>query len=314
MPDVPNIILDTDINTDCGDAGAMALLHAFADAGEAEILGMGVCVSNPAVPYAVQAINEYYGRANIPIAQYQNGPEIESTGHAFVAPLRAMAKKQTPSFSSTTKRYRQLLANQPDNSVTFAAIGFMNTLHQLLLSESDEYSKLSGLELVQTKVKKLVVMGGQYPNSESITHYGGAEYNFHRAPASAAYVCANWPTPVVFSGFEVGDTIIAGRSLVEKTPEHNPVRKAYELDGFPRGRSAWDETVVFYAVHGSDYQSVCYFEETRGTNLVNPQTGANIFVEGSGHHAYLKKVFSDAAYGKLFDEFQIRPPKNLNSV
>lgn len=301
------IILDTDINTDCGDAGALALLHAFADSDEAKILGIGVCVSNPDVPHAVQAINEYYGRADISIAQYQNGPEIEKTGHAFVAPLRAMAKKQTENFPSTTRLYRELLAKQPDNSVTFAAIGFMNTLHQLLLSEPDEYSTLNGLGLVRTKVKQLVVMGGQYPNSQSITHYGGAEYNFHRAPASAVYVCDNWPTPIVFSGFEVGDTIIAGRSIA-KTPEYNPVRKAYELDGFPNGRSGWDETVVFYAICGKAYKGVQYFEEVCGTNVLVPDTGANHFVEGAGRHYYLKKSLPDEAYSQLFDEMQTRLP------
>jgi purine nucleosidase len=223
--------------------------------------------------------------------------------------LRAIAKKQVASFPSTTKLYRQLLANQPDNSVTFAAIGFMNTLHQLLLSEPDECSEVNGLELIRTKVKQLVVMGGQYPNSESITYYGGAEYNFHRAPASAAYVCENCPTSLVFSGFEVGDKIIACRSLVSHTPEHNPVRKAYELDGFPQGRSAWDETVVFYAVHGPSYQGVRYFEEARGTNIINEQTGANEFREGYGSRFYLKKLLHDEAYAKLFDELQTRPPK-----
>jgi inosine-uridine nucleoside N-ribohydrolase len=157
---VTRVILDTDINTDCGDAGALAVLHALASEGKAEILGMGVCVSNPDTPYVVQAINEYYGRADIPIGQYQNGPEIEPTGHAFVAPVRAMAKKQSASFPSTTTLYRKLLSEQEDSSVSFAAIGFMNALHQLLLSEPDEYSKLGGLELVQKKVKQLVVMGG----------------------------------------------------------------------------------------------------------------------------------------------------------
>jgi inosine-uridine nucleoside N-ribohydrolase len=309
--DTSKIILDTDINTDCGDAGAMALLHAFADAGEAEILGIGVCVSNPDVPHAVQAINEYYGRAAIPIAQYQHGPEIEKTGHAFVAPLRAMAKKQAASFASTTKLYRKVLSEAADSSVTFAAIGFMNTLHQLLLSEGDEYSDLSGDKLIQAKVRKLVVMGGQYPTSQSITHYGGAEYNFHRAPASAASVCKNWPTPVVFSGFEVGDTIIAGRSLVSHTPENNPVRKAYELDGFPQGRSAWDETVVFYAVNGPVYQGEKYFEEVNGKNIVSAETGGNFFVAGEGSQSYLKKCLPNERYAELFDTLQTRLPSKV---
>jgi inosine-uridine nucleoside N-ribohydrolase len=308
MADIPRIILDTDINTDCGDAGAMAVLHALAGEGKAKILGIGVCVSNPDVPYVVQAINEYYGRGDIPIGQYQNGPEIEPTGHAFVAPVRAMAKNQRVNFPDTTTLYRKLLSDEEDSSVTFAAIGFMNTLHQLLLSEPDEVSKLSGLELVAQKVKQLVVMGGQYPDSASITHYGGAEYNFHRAPASAAYVCKHWPTKIVFSGFEVGDTIISGRLLVSQTPDHNPVRRVYELDGFPQGRSSWDETVVFYAVNGLGYQGVQYFEEVEGINLVDAQTGANRFVKEKGRHVHLRKCLPDERYAQTFDALQARNP------
>lgn len=37
-----SIILDTDMDTDCDDVGALAMLHALADNGEAEILGI-VC-------------------------------------------------------------------------------------------------------------------------------------------------------------------------------------------------------------------------------------------------------------------------------
>ena len=36
------VILDTDLSSDVDDVGAVAVLHALADAGEAEILGMGI--------------------------------------------------------------------------------------------------------------------------------------------------------------------------------------------------------------------------------------------------------------------------------
>jgi len=36
----PVVILDTDMLTDCDDAGALAMLHALADAGEVRILGV----------------------------------------------------------------------------------------------------------------------------------------------------------------------------------------------------------------------------------------------------------------------------------
>jgi inosine-uridine nucleoside N-ribohydrolase len=303
------LLLDTDCNTDCGDAGALAVLHALADAGEVEILGMGVCVSNPDVPAAVHAINAYYGRADVPLGRYTGEPPVEPTGHAFVTALRDMGPSyRTDTAPDTTPFYRRVLAAQPDASVTFTAIGFLNALQRLLDSPSDEHSPLRGSELVRTKVKQLVVMGGQYPDSASITPLGGAEYNFYKAPAAAARVCAEWPTPIVFTGFEVGDPIIAGRLLGTRTPADNPVRVAYETYGHPEGRSAWDETAIFYAVRGAYHDGICFFKEVVGTNTVDPVTGYNKFRPGSGSHVYLRKSLPDEQYAAMFDELQIRIP------
>jgi hypothetical protein len=62
------IILDTDMGSDCDDAGALALLNEYAREGKAEILG--VIFSSGAVPYGVgviDAINRYYDHHDIPI-------------------------------------------------------------------------------------------------------------------------------------------------------------------------------------------------------------------------------------------------------
>jgi inosine-uridine nucleoside N-ribohydrolase len=303
------LLLDTDCNTDCGDAGALAVLHALADAGEVEILGIGVCVSNPDVPAAIHAINAYYGRAEVPLGRYTGKPPVEPTGHAFVTALRNMEPSyRTDTVPDTTPFYRQVLAAQPDASVTFTAIGFLNTLQRLLESLPDEHAPLQGRDLVRTKVNQLIVMGGQYPDSASITPLGGAEYNFYKAPVAAARVCAEWPTPIVFTGFEVGAPIIAGHLLVTRTPADNPVRVAYERYGHPDGRSAWDETAIFYAVRGAHYDGVNFFEKVRGINTVNPATGYNKFQPGSGSHVYLRKSLPDEQYAAVFDELQIRAP------
>ena len=96
----PLILLDTDLNTDVGDAGAIALLHGLADLNEAEIIGIGVSVSNPDTPYALLAINAYYGRPDVPIGQYQGQPPLElNDGNPFVKALRDICpKKETRMF------------------------------------------------------------------------------------------------------------------------------------------------------------------------------------------------------------------------
>ena len=51
------LILDTDIDTDCDDAGALAVLHALADRGEVEIAGVVCDVGNPWAAACAAAVN-----------------------------------------------------------------------------------------------------------------------------------------------------------------------------------------------------------------------------------------------------------------
>jgi hypothetical protein len=66
----------------CADAGALALLHRYADLDKAEIIG---CIySSGRVPYGagiIEAINIYYGRPDIPIGAYY-GDEVGDDGES----------------------------------------------------------------------------------------------------------------------------------------------------------------------------------------------------------------------------------------
>ena len=59
--------------------------------------------------------------------------------------------------------YRQILNGAQDDSITVVSIGFFDNLAGLLDSKPDAYSNLTGEELIITKVKDLVIMGGDYP-------------------------------------------------------------------------------------------------------------------------------------------------------
>ena len=56
------IIFDTDIGNDCDDAGTLAMLHHLCDKGEAELLAVTHCYSNPYFAGCIDAINRYFGR------------------------------------------------------------------------------------------------------------------------------------------------------------------------------------------------------------------------------------------------------------
>ena len=61
------IIFDTDMYTDFDDVGALATLHALADAGECEILGTVASTRGAPSVGMVEIINAYYGRPDTPV-------------------------------------------------------------------------------------------------------------------------------------------------------------------------------------------------------------------------------------------------------
>ncbi len=69
------VILDVDLCEDVDDAGALAVLHALADRGEAEILATLISARNEWVGPCLDAINTWYGRPDLPIG-YQRGQEF----------------------------------------------------------------------------------------------------------------------------------------------------------------------------------------------------------------------------------------------
>ena len=95
--------------------------------------------------------------------------------------------------------YRSVLDAAKDGSVNIISVGFLTNLADLLQSEADDISGMSGVQLAQSKVRELVIMGGMYPS--------GWEFNFGgEDPASTAYVLEHWPSnvPVTYSGGELG--------------------------------------------------------------------------------------------------------------
>ena len=64
-PEPVRVIFDTDMDSDCDDVGALAMLHVLADRGEAEILATVVSSRHEWSPACVGALNTFYGRPNL---------------------------------------------------------------------------------------------------------------------------------------------------------------------------------------------------------------------------------------------------------
>ena len=206
------IIFDTDIESDVDDVGAVAVLHALADRGEAEVLAMGISATNEWCAPCLDALNTYYGCGDIPIGMVKGpgAPRGESKYCKPIAEEYPHKLKSGNDAPDVVEVYRRVLAKQADHSVVMVSVGFLTNFANLLKSKADANSPLDGPELVRRKVRAWVCMGGTFPK--------GREWNIHRDAASSQRAITHWPTLIVFSGFEIGKQIFTGAKLKE-TPE-----------------------------------------------------------------------------------------------
>jgi hypothetical protein len=259
------IFFDTDMDTDCDDAGAMAVLHALADRGECQILATVVSVRHPGAAPTVAAINAYYGRSDLPIGGIKVGGVLEPSRFAdkitteFSQPL-----KSTADAPEATTIYRDVLEKQPDQSVVIVTVGYLTNLRRLLELPA-QGDRPSGPDLIRRKVKHYVCMGGNFVGAPPKDDLQLGNVNFQRDPESALHVVKHWPTPITFVGREIGSVpsgLTLGLSLA-KTPAQNPVRRAYEhyFGGKLKNRHVADLVTVLFAVRGlRDYWDI----ETKG--------------------------------------------------
>jgi len=256
-----SIILDTDIGPDYDDVGAVAVLHALADKGEARPLAIMASNKNELVGPTIDILNIYFGRPDLPIGA-PKGADAPDRGAVQKWP-EMLVKKYPHRINATSEvpdaieLYRKILSAEPDHSVTIVTVGFLTNLANLLDSKADKYSRLSGRELIGKKVSHLVSMAGWFPK--------GREYNVFIDSLASAKVFLNWPTPVVYSGGEIGRQIITGKQLIADESLHSPVKDVFALcmafsQEDHNGRMSWDETAVLTAIKGPEP----YFGVQRG--------------------------------------------------
>ena len=300
-PPPVRLIFDTDIQGDVDDVGTVALLHVLADRGEAEILAMGVSCRNPWSPLCLDALNTHYGRPDVPIGVPK--------GKAFSRPSR-YAKAIAEEFPHRLKSaddapdaallYRRVLAKEPGRGVVMVSVGQLANFSNLLKTKPDAHSALNGVELVKRKVRAWVCMGGKFPT--------GREANLVNDAPAAVYAIEHWPTPIVFTGWEIGNKILTGARLRE-APKTSPVRRAYELYNGLRNRQSWDQTAVLYAVRGlGGALAAPWSLETTGHMHLLPNAQNEWRKTPDKSHAYLVEKMPPAQIAAEIEALMLQPP------
>ena len=319
-PQPVNLILDTDLGPDYDDVGAMALMHALADSGQVNILATLSSNHDERVVPCIEVLNTYFNRPDIPVGAPKSEPGASlTTWHKtkWTDELPANYPHHTAKTSDAPdalKVYRKILSEQPDTSVVICTIGFFSNLRDLLQSGADEYSDLSGKELVAKKVKRLVSMAGLFPE--------GKEFNVYCDVPASKVVADEWPTEIVFSGFEIGNVILTGKKLVLRVNTGSQMHLenqieyeyhalellAYALcfaEGDPEGRMSWDHTAVLVAIKG--YEP--YFDVERGTFHVVDDEGTNNWVANpNGRDLRLIEKMPPTEVASLIENYMMHQP------
>jgi len=310
------LIFDTDIGNDVDDVQAQAMIHAMQSRGACQLLAVTVTKDSELAGPFVDAINTFYGRPDTPIGMVRPGktPEpgkflpmaAEKKGDAFRYPHDLLSSKDAP---EAVGLLRKTLAAQPDGSVSIAQVGFSTNLARLIDSKPDEASPLSGLDLIRKKVKVLSIMAGAFTSIGNNPHY--CEYNVVQDIANCRKLADEWPTPVVWSGFEIGialpypaESIVRDYSYVAD----HPVAEAYRrYEPQPHDRPTWDLTSVLYAVHPDRG----YFDLSPSGRVIVEKDGFTKFEPAAdGRHRYLKLTETQCARVlEALVQLSSQPPK-----
>ncbi|QMW01950.1 nucleoside hydrolase [Spirosoma foliorum] len=299
------VIFDTDMGPDYDDVGAITLLHAFADEGQAKILATIASTNYPKVTQVLSVLNTYFNRPSTPIGvpkgEAVSDKDTQHWSDTIVAryPHSIKSNSEVP---DAVALYRQILAKQPDHSVTVITVGFLTNLANLLDSKPDQYSKLTGRELAVQKIKQVVSMAGKFPT--------GREFNvFRDTPASKTFF-ASWPTPVLMSGFEIGQKIHSGLPLTQnKAIQHSPVKDVFTIS-LPKakedanGRMSWDQTAVLVGVKGYGP----YYTVKSGRLTLNTD-GSNGWDDSGKGHQYLIEKMPVSEVEALINKLMQHQPK-----
>ncbi|SKA75777.1 Inosine-uridine preferring nucleoside hydrolase [Prosthecobacter debontii] len=253
--DIPRIIFDTDITGDVDDVLALAMLHSLADRGACHLLGVTISKQNPQTAAFVDAQNTFYGRPDLPIgvtrdetAQKRESRYLKLADSANY-PHNIRSNDDVP---EAVALLRQLLAAQPDGSVSLVSVGIASNMANLLRSKADTVSPLDGPTLIRQKVKLLSIMAGAFETIDANNHF--LEANVINGIAAMQTVARDWPqeVPVVWSGYEIGVSLPYPRQSIARDFDYVPhhiVKEAYLLHSGPEhDRPCWDQSSVLYAV------------------------------------------------------------------
>ncbi len=256
------MILDADFGSSTDDLFTLMMVHHYIDEGLVDLKGIIVDRMGEKNAGVVDIFNTYYGHPDIPIGVERNGVVNPRVFIPYDGICNLKGKDGKPMFKRTVtdfknnlddyKLYRKILSEAENNSISIVAIGFATSLSELLKSGADEYSSLTGVELVQQKVKGIYMQSGRFESNDSL-----CGYNMGAASAQSKIFYDLLPKNVDLnmSPSMVGDKMnyLPEDVLADlKDVEINPIKAVYENYKCDTGQRMWDSNCLVQAVYGDE--------------------------------------------------------------
>ncbi|BFP41484.1 hypothetical protein FGF1_23290 [Flavobacteriaceae bacterium GF1] len=286
------IIFDTDFGGDADDLGALAMLNHFQNKDEIDLLAVMCWSTEKYAVSAVDAVNTFYGNPNIPIGRRAEDPQITHWNHTKVLADNLAHDTSYQNATETTALYRKLLAESRDQSITLVTVGPLLNIKRLIDSKADSHSSLSGLDLMYTKIKEMVIMGGQFPTGER------REWNFdgNMLGVTKDILGKLGDIPITFLGYELGVDLKTGE-VFNDLPKDSPLYLGFyhfskyapwlnhQFQGKIYDNSTYDQTAVLYAVRDG---VGAYWTRSEGGICIPDDEGRNTWQPSpTSKHSYL---------------------------
>ena len=241
------------------DVLALALLYGLENKNEARVASVSVSKSNLKAAALADAISRFYVTAamgqfssfarTLPVGLSLDGKMRDDTPLLAIADKHANSVRKMNDTAECDALIRNALTAQNDGNAAVVLAGPATNLARVLT--------LAGAkDVIARKVKMLVISDPE--TNESID------------PAAAKKVMAEWPTPIVICGREIGEALKYPGSSIETdfswAPSH-PVVDAYRAAGtMPYDAPGSDMAAVLYAVRPQEK----YFQVQDRRLLLDP--------------------------------------------
>jgi hypothetical protein len=274
---------------------ALALLYGFVGKNEARVVSISVSRSNLSSAAFCEVVGRFYAGAvngaffaggfgrNLPVGLAVDG-RVKDETPMLSGPLAKMDSDGKPIYAHSIHKLNDTAEVPALLRNAFTAQHDQNSI-AVLTGPATNFAQVLDLpgvkDLLSRKCRYLSMTGGAFPD-------GKPELNIKSDIPAARKLFAEWPTPIVVSGYEIGEALPFPAASIEKdfawSPAH-PVVDAYKaFKPMPYDAPTWDMSAVLYAIRPQEG----YFKlSDPGTITVLDDGRTKFTPSAQGKHRYL---------------------------